>query len=156
MHQTLFPLLKATDTTCGFNRWVAPGAQICTKMPQMAKNGPDWPKNDPNWPTMAQKWPQMTPNGPKNDPEWPKMAQKWQFDIWGFLPGTEIEKKCIPLSSTFDVEAPFQRYVLKKLNFGPKMTFCYPGGTYLGPKSKKNAARYFNFWHRGTVSEISA
>ena len=58
MHQTLLSLLKATATTGGFNRkhrWVAPGAQICTKMPQMAKNGPDWPKNDPNWPTMAQK-----------------------------------------------------------------------------------------------------
>ena len=74
----------------------------------------------------------MTQNGPK-------MTQN---DI---LMSGGIEKKCIPLSSTFDVEAPFQRYVLKKLNFGPKMTFCYPGGTYLGPKSKTNAARYFNF-----------
>ena len=87
----------------------------------MAQNDLKWTKNDPKW--------------PKND----------ILMSGGTFLGLKSKKKCIPLSSTFDVEAPFQRYVLKKLNFGPKMTFCYPGGTYLGPKSKKNAARYFNF-----------
>ena len=65
----------------------------------------------------------MAPNDlkrPNIDPKWPKN------DILmsgGTFLGLKSKKKCIPLSSTFDVEAPFQRYMPKKQNFGPKMTF---------------------------------
>ena len=39
------------------------------------------------------------------------MGQKWHINIWGYQTGTEIEKKCSPLPSIFDIEAPFQRYL---------------------------------------------
>ena len=60
-----------------------------------------------------QKITQNDPRGPKNDPKWSKNGPKITFWCLGYLPGTEIVKKCIPLSSTFDVEAPFQRYLRK-------------------------------------------
>jgi len=102
-----------------------------------AKNDPKWPKNDilisggptwdQKWSKMGKKWPKMTlygPKWPKKYQKWLKIAQKWpKNDILisgGTSPGPKSQKNCIPLSSIFDVEAPFQRYLPKSEILAPK------------------------------------
>ena len=70
-------------------------------------------------------------------------------------PKTEIEKKCIPLFSTFDVEAPFQRYMPQN-EMAQKWHFDIWGDLPVTKIEKKMQPAFFNFWRRGTVSEISA
>ena len=70
------------------------------------KNDPKWGKNDPKWPYMAPNDLKRT----KNDSKSPKN------DILisgGTTPGPKSQKNCSPLSSIFDIEAPFQRYLIK-------------------------------------------
>ena len=102
-----------------------------------AKNDPKWPKNDilisggptwdQKWSEMGKKWPKMTlygPKWPKKDQKWLKIAQKWpKNDILisgGTSPGPKSQKNCSTLSSIFDVEAPFQRYLPKSEILAPK------------------------------------
>ena len=78
----------------------------------MAQNDLKWTKNDPKW--------------PKND----------ILMSGGTFLGLKSKKKCIPLSSTFDVEAPFQRYKSKNEILAkkwPKNDILICGGRYLGP-----------------------
>ena len=65
----------------------------------MRKNYPKRPFVAPNDLKWAKNGPKMTQNGPK-------MAQKKS-------PGAKMRKNCSLLSSIFDVEAPFQRYLRK-------------------------------------------
>ena len=45
------------------------------------------------------------------------MGHKWHFDVRGYLPGTEIDKKCIPLSSTFDKKGSDEYFPTRFSNF---------------------------------------
>ena len=69
------------------------------------KKGPKMRKNDPKRPFVAPNDLKWAKNGPKMTQNGPKMAQK--------SPGAKLRKNCSPLSSIFDVEAPFQRYLRK-------------------------------------------
>ena len=103
----------------------------------MAPNGLKWAKNDPKWlkngPKMTfrylgdlpwtKKGPKMRKNDPKrlfvapNDLKWakngPKMTQNGPKMAQKKAQERNREKNCSPLSSIFDVEAPFQRYLRK-------------------------------------------
>ena len=103
----------------------------------MAPNGLKWAKNDPKWlkngPKMTfrylgdlpwtKKGPKMRKNDPKrlfvapNDLKWakngPKMTQNGPKMAQKKSPGAKLRKNCSLLSSIFDVEAPFQRYLRK-------------------------------------------
>ena len=70
------------------------------------KKGPKMRKNDPKRPFVAPNDLKWAKNGPKMTQNGPKMAQKKS-------PGAKSRKNCSPLSSIFDVEAPFQRYLRK-------------------------------------------
>ena len=80
--------------------------------------------------------------------KWPKKNQKWpKNDILmsgGTYLGLKSKIECILLSSTFDVEVLFQRYMLRNeilakkwQKNGLKMTFQYLG---VGTKSKKKCS----------------
>ena len=114
-----------------------------------AKNDPKWPKNDilisggptwdQKWSKMGKKWPKMTlygPKWPKKYQKWLKIAQKWpKNDILisgGTSPGPKSQKNCIPLSSIFDVEAPFQRYLPKSEILAPKEVTKHSGKRSIG------------------------
>ena len=70
------------------------------------KKGPKMRKNDPKRLFVAPNDLKWAKNGPKMTQNGPKMAQKKS-------PGAKSRKNCSPLSSIFDVEAPFQRYLRK-------------------------------------------
>ena len=70
------------------------------------KKGPKMRKNDPKRPFVAPNDLKWAKNGPKMTQNGPKMAQKKS-------PGAKSRKNCSPLSSIFDIEAPFQRYLPK-------------------------------------------
>ena len=70
------------------------------------KKGPKMRKNDPKRPFVAPNDLKWAKNGPKMTQNGPKMAQKKS-------PGAKSRKNCSPLSSIFDVEALFQRYLRK-------------------------------------------
>ena len=70
------------------------------------KKGPKMRKNDPKRPFVAPNDLKWAKNGPKMTQNGPKMAQKKS-------PGAKLRKNCSLLSSIFDVEAPFQRYLRK-------------------------------------------
>ena len=73
----------------------------------------------------------------------PKMAPKAQFDIRKDLPWTKIKNKCSRLSSTFDQEPPFQRYMLTNkilTKKWPKNDISSLEGKYPRPKSKKKCS----------------
>ena len=101
----------------------------------------------------------MAPNGlkwAKNDPKWLKNGPKMKFRYLGDLPGTK--------------KGPKMRKMTQKDLLWPQMTWNGPkmGQKWLKmaqkwpkkkPRSeiaKKMQPAFFNFWHRGTVSEISA
>ena len=63
-------------------------------------------KNDPKRLFVAPNDLKWAKNGPKMTQNGPKMAPKKS-------PGAKSRKNCSPLSSIFDVEAPFQRYLRK-------------------------------------------
>ena len=69
------------------------------KGPKMRKNYPKRPFAAPNDLKLAKNGPKMIQNGPKKGPK--------------KSPGAKSRKNCSPLSSIFDVEAPFQRYLRK-------------------------------------------
>ena len=106
----------------------------------MTVNGPKWPKMGQKWPKMAQKWPKndiSISGGPAWDqkrtqnekklpkktlcgPKWPEIGQKWAKNDSKWpkkgpkkSPGAKSRKNCSPLSSIFDIDAPFQRYLRK-------------------------------------------
>ena len=127
-----------------------------SKWPYMAPNDLIWAKNDPKrpkndiwisggptwdqkWSKMGKKWPKMTlygPKWPKKYQKWLKIAQKWpKNDILisgGTSPGPKSQKNCIPLSSIFDVEAPFQRYLPKSEILAPKEVTKHSGKRSIG------------------------
>ena len=70
------------------------------------KKGPKMRKNDPKRLFVAPNDLKWAKNGPKMTQNGPKMAQKKS-------PGAKSRKNCSPLSSIFDIEAPFQRYLRK-------------------------------------------
>ena len=70
------------------------------------KKGPKMRKNDPKRLFVAPNDLKWAKNGPKMTQNGPKMAQKKS-------PGAKLRKNCSLLSSIFDVEAPFQRYLRK-------------------------------------------
>ena len=70
------------------------------------KKGPKMRKNDPKRPFVAPNDLKWAKNGPKMTQNGPKMAQKKS-------PGAKSRKNYSPLSSIFEVEAPFQRYLRK-------------------------------------------
>ena len=89
------------------------------------KNDPKWGKNDPKWPYMAPNDLKRT----KNDSKSPKN------DILisgGTTPGPKSQKNCSPLSSIFDVEAPFQRYLPKSEILAPKEVTKHSGKRSIG------------------------
>ena len=101
----------------------------------------------------------MAPNGlkwAKNDPKWLKNGPKMTFRYLGDLPGT----KKGPKMRKNDPKRPFVApNDLKWAKNGPKMTQNGPKMAQKKPRSeiaKKLQPAFFNFWRRGTVSEISA
>ena len=101
----------------------------------------------------------MAPNGlkwAKNDPKWLKNDPKMTFWYLGDLPGT----KKGPKMRKNDPKRPFVApNDLKWAKNGPKMTQNGPKMAQKWPKNgeiaKKLQPAFFNFWRRGTVSEIS-
>ena len=70
------------------------------------KKGPKMRKNDPKRLFVAPNDLKWAKNGPKMTQNGPKMAQKKS-------PGAKSRNTCSPLSTIFDEEAPFQRYLRK-------------------------------------------
>ena len=77
------------------------------------KKGPKMRKNDPKRLFVAPNDLKWAKNGPKMGQKWAKNDSKWPKNGPKKSPGAKLRKNCSPLSSIFEVEAPFQRYLRK-------------------------------------------
>ena len=103
-----------------------------SKWPYMAPNDLKWAKNDPKWP----KNDILISGGPTWDQKWSEMGKKW------------------PKMTLYGPKWPKKDQ--KWLKIAQKWHFDIWGDHPRTEISKKLQPAFFNFWRRGTVSEISA
>ena len=89
-------------------------------------------KKDPKREKHDSKWPYMAPNDLKRTKNDSKSPKNYILISGGTTPGLKSQKNCSPLSSIFDVEAPFQRYLPKSEILAPKEVTKHSGKRSIG------------------------